>query len=521
MFPKFNSTEINMKKFSIIAGCILALFSSCGKFEEINVNPNNPAIVPAEMLVPSLIAGAVNSMNGSGSRAGQYIQHLAWLGGTSEEDGRYNLTGASYREEWNGPMRLLKDVNQLREIGTANNQLQYSAVAMVMKVYILSLMSDAYGDIPYKEAGMGNVSGLEFPHFEPQQEVYAMMLADLEAANQQFKNLPAGTTVSRDILFSGNIARWRKFANSLKIRILMRQSAKIDVKAAVTAIFNNPIEYPVFDSVSDQATLVYNNTTDLYYWFIQNPPADGSGVDFNGNTRISDVMVNLLESKNDPRLQVYAAPTKNSYTANRANAAVPLVYRGQRAGFSTAEQNAEYTRTGLNKDDYSVIGKRIRKENRAFLMTYAELLLLKTEAIQRGMGVSGTAGQTYMAALKASLEKWPAAGSASQTETPFISEAQKNEYLAQPGVALSSTDQIKQIAEQLWIDSYLNGFEAWSSWRRLAYPQIVPGPSVLAQVPVRYTYSDNEQNNPNLILFVQQTMGGKMPTHNTKVWFQP
>jgi len=510
-----------MKKFSIIAGCMLILFSSCGKFEEINVNPNNPAIVPAEMLLPSLISGAAGSMNSSGGRAGQYVQHLSWLGGTSEEDGRYNLTGASYREEWNGPMRMLKDVNQLKEIGVANNQLQYSAAALVLKVYILSLMSDAYGDIPYNEAGMGNVSGLEFPHFQSQQEVYALMLTDLETANQQFKNLPAGTLISRDILFQGNISKWRKFANSLKVRILMRESAKVDVKAAVTAIFNNAAENPVFENVSDQAVLIYNNSTDLYYWFIQNPPSDGSGVDFNGNTRVSDVMVNLLSSKNDPRLQIYAAPSKNSYTANRTNSSAPLVYRGQRAGFSTAEQNADYTRTGLNKDDYSVIGKRIRKENRSFLMTYAELLLLKTEAIQRGMGVNGTAGETYLAAIKASLDKWPAVGSSSQTESPFISDAQKSAYFAQAAVPLTTTNPIKQIAEQLWIDAYLNGFEGWAGWRRLGYPEITPGPSVLSPVPVRYTYSDNEQNNPNLILWVQQTMGGKMPTHNTKVWFQP
>jgi hypothetical protein len=500
---------------------ILTLFSSCSKFEEINVNPNNPATVPAEMLLPPIIQGAVNAMNASGSRAGQYVQHLSWLGGTSEEDGRYNLTGASFREEWNGAMRLIKDVNQLKEIGTQSNLPQYVAVGSILKVYILSLMTDAYGDIPYAEAGMGNISGMEFAHFQSQQEVYALMLTDLEAANQQLKALPAGTQLSRDILFNGNISRWRKFANALKVRILMRQSAKADVNAAVAQIFNNPGEYPVFEAADDQPTLVYNNSTDLYYWFILNPPADGSGVDFNGNARVSDVLVNLLGSKNDPRLFIFAAPTKNSYNANMKDAAQFLVYRGQRAGLSNAEQLAVYASTGFNKDDYSVIGKRIRKENRAFLMTYTELMLLKAEAIQRNMGVTGSAPATYLAAVKASLEKWPAVGSASRAETPFISEEQINLYLAQPSAALSGTNPIRQIAEQLWIDSYLNGFEAWADWRRLGFPELRPGPSVLSPIPVRYVYSDNEQNNPNLIQWVQDNMGGKMPTHNTKVWFQP
>jgi hypothetical protein len=509
-----------MKKIFLIAGMAGMLLASCSKFEQINVNPNNPAVVPPEMLLPPLISSAVGAMNNSGSRAGQYVQQLAWLGGTSEDDGRYNLTGASFREEWNGAMRLIKDVNQLKNIARTNSQPQYEAIAHVMKVYILSLMSDAYGDIPYAEAGMGNVEGYEFAHYQAQQEVYKLMLEDLEKANQLFKQLPVTAVISRDILFNGQAASWRRFANSLKVRILMRESGKAEVASQVAAIFNNPAEYPVFTKVSEQATLVYNNTTDLYSWYIQNPPADGSGVDFGANSRVSNVMVDLLQTSNDPRLYIYAAPTKKSYEANKANAAIPLVYRGQRAGLSNAEQNADYTLTGLNKDDYSVIGRRIRTENRAFLMTYAELLLLKAEAIQRNMGVTGTAATVYQEAITASFDKWPA-GTGVAANAPLITSDQKTAYFAQPAVAYNPATGTRQIAEQLWIDSYLNGFEGWAGWRRLGFPQLVPGPSVLSAIPVRYVYSDNEQNNPNLVDWVNKNMGGKMPTHNVKVWFQP
>lgn len=306
---------------------IAVFLAACNDFEDINKDPNNPSIVPPEMLLPPIISTAVSSMTASGSRAGQYVQHLAWLGGTSESDGRYNLTGASYREEWNGPMRLIKDINQLKEIAIANNQPEYEALAYIWKVYILSLMSDAYGDIPYDEAGMANVDGYEFPHYQAQQEVYSRMLTDLEKANQLLKGLPAGTTINRDILYNGDLSLWRKFANSLKIRILMRQSQKVDVSAQVAQIFNNPDEYPVFTSINDQAILVYNNNTDYYRWYLQNP-TDASGVDFTASSRISNVMVDLLESTNDPRLYIYAFPTKNSYEANLADPTQSLVYRG-------------------------------------------------------------------------------------------------------------------------------------------------------------------------------------------------
>jgi hypothetical protein len=78
-----------------------------------------------------------------------------------------------------------------------------------------------------------------------------------------------------------------------------------------------------------------------------------------------------------------------------------------------------------------------------------------------------------------------------------------------------------QIAEQYFIDSFLNGFEGWAAWRRTRIPQIKPGPSVLSPIPVRYVYSDNEQNNPSLVDWVNENMGGKMPDHNVKLWFQP
>ncbi|MDR2131695.1 MAG: SusD/RagB family nutrient-binding outer membrane lipoprotein [Odoribacteraceae bacterium] len=484
--------------------------AACGDFDEINRNPNNPGSVPPEMLLPPIISGAAGAMTASGSRAGQYVQHLAWSGGTSEGDGRYNLTGASWREEWNGAVRLIKDVNQLKEIAIATDQPQYEAVARVCKAYILSLVADAFGDIPYDEAGMGNLPGLEFPRFQHQQEVYDHALGDLDSANHLLAALPAGATVRRDILFNGNPAAWRKFANSLQLRLLMRQSARVDVKARVAAIFDNPAGYPLFTGVEDQAVLHYNNETDVYRWYLTNPPADGSGVNFNDNARVSDVLVDLLKRDDDPRLVVHAAPTRASWMAGGA-----LEYRGQPAGLSTAEQDELYASTGLTFDDFSVLGKRHRVENRAFLMTHAELLLIKAEAITRGM-IAGDAAAAYRDAIVASFDKWPP-----RDDAPGITGAMKAAYFARPAVALDPARALVQIAEQAWIDAFLNGFEGWSSWRRTGVPAIAPGPSVLSPVPVRYVYSDNEQNNPGLLRWVKENMGGTMPDHNVKVWFQP
>lgn len=493
-------------KITLLLGALL-LMCSCSDFEEININPNNPPTVPANLLLPTVISTAVSSMTGSGNgAAGQFIQHINYIGGSNDGFGRFNITGASFREEWNSPMRSVKDINQILEIAEKNSQPQYKALGLICKVYVLSLMTDVYGDIPYEEAGKGDVNGLEFPHYQNQEDVYSLMLADLETANQLLKSLKADAIISDDILFDGDASKWRKYANSLKIRLLMRQSAKKNIAADVAAIFNNPQEYPVFTSMDDQATLVYNNTVDFYKWYIQpkNLPSDGSGVIFGDNFRVSEAMVDILQTKEDPRLTVYVAPTKKSFEAHKADASQPYVYRGQPAGLSAAEQNE------IDKDNYSVLSSTIRSESRAFVMSFSELQFLKAEAIVRGM-ITGNAADEYAKGIRASMQKWSA-----------ISSSDIDTYLSRADIALSATqnDALKQIGTQAWIDSFLNGFEAFANWRRTGYPELRVGTSVSSSIPVRYIYSDNEQNNPNLIEWTNEQFG-RMVNETDMVWFQP
>ena len=103
-------------KITLLLAAFL-LVCGCSDFEEINVNPNNPPTVPANLLLPTVISTAVSSMTGSGNgAAGQFIQHINYIGGSNESFGRFNITGASFREEWNAPMRSVKDINQILDI---------------------------------------------------------------------------------------------------------------------------------------------------------------------------------------------------------------------------------------------------------------------------------------------------------------------------------------------------------------------------------------------------------------------
>ena len=496
---------MNKNYIYMIAG-LMAITSSCSDFEEINQNPNNPATVPANLLLPTVISTTASAVTGSElGAAGQFIQHMNYIGGYNEQFGRYSVTGASFREEWNGPMRNTKDINQIISIAEEAGQPEYKAIGLIWKAYTLAIMSEAYGDIPYEEAGYGNKNGMEFVHFQSQKDVFKLMIDDLKSANELLSNL-SQTTVKDDILYNGDLVKWRKFANSLILRILMRQSAVEDVSAQVKELFSDNEKYPLFTSIEDQATLVYNNSSDLYYWYIkpENRPSDGSGVIFGDNYRVSEAMVDTLATKEDPRLTIYAAPTKNSYMLHKEDSSEPLVYRGQPAGLSTVEQDA------INKDDYSVPSSVIRNESRAFLMTYSEVLLLKTEAIVRGM-IEGDAKASFKQAVSASLEKWG-----------MIDEDKITVFLDRQDMILNNNTNyaLMQIGTQAWVDSFLNGYEAFANWRRTGYPQLYAGETVTSDIPVRYIYSDNEQNNPNLIEWTNN-LYGRMVNEHDMVWFQP
>ena len=125
--------------------------------------------------------------------------------------------------------------------------------------------------------------------------------------------------------------------------------------------------------------------------------------------------------------------------------------------------------------------------------------------------ITGDAAAVFADAVRASLEKWPA-----------IAQDDIDAFMARPDMVLASDENtaLAQIWTQAWIDSYLNGFEAFANWRRTGYPKLYVSETVSSNIPVRYIYSDNEQNNPNLISWTTEHYG-RMVNENDMVWFQP
>src|SRR5690606_17257111 len=244
-----------MKRKSIILMMTAVLISatSCDKnFEDINDDPYAILEVTPDLLLPTVIRGSVNQMVNEGWSIGNIVvQHTAKIQFVNED--RYiwgDRTGI-----WNTLYGNLRDVYNLRALSETAGFNNYKGVALVMKSWIFSVLTDTYGDVPYSEAIRGKTEDIHQPTYDSQEQVYAGILADLNTANELLGS--SDEAINGDILFGGDVMAWRKLANSLQLRYLMRISDKRDVAADFNRVLNDPVQFPVFESNADNATLAY------------------------------------------------------------------------------------------------------------------------------------------------------------------------------------------------------------------------------------------------------------------------
>lgn len=135
------------------------------------------------------------------------------------------------------------------------------AIALTMKALYLSNMTDLFGDMPFKEAFKGIDENIMQPKFDDQKVIYDSLLMDLERANTLYTKTST-IDAKRDLLYNGDVTKWRKFTNSLYLRLLMRVSNRRDMNSAerIKTVFENPSQYPIFESNDDNATLKYSGT---------------------------------------------------------------------------------------------------------------------------------------------------------------------------------------------------------------------------------------------------------------------
>ena len=470
-----------------ILSVLAALLAStaCGDLTSINNNPNGPTDVQPPSMLSNAIQTVVDRVDGPNNNldtrgGGLWVQYYAEIQYRDED--KY-IVRPGVDGEWGMYSGPLEDFQRMINKGVAAGVPNWEAVGRIMKSYVFSVMTDAMGDIPYSEAFQERA--LLTPKYDTQQAIYTALFADLAKASQQID--PAGIGFSSgDIMYGGDMTTWRKFANSLRLRLAMHltnvapATAQSEALAAVTA--------GVFASNDESAQLMYLASAPN-----QNPVYTNVHVDKRDDYGMSKTLVDSMLSWNDPRLPIYAQP--NDTTG---------AYQGLPNGLNDG--------AGPQLKFISRFGTFWRETPAAplALLTYSEVLFLEAEAAERGW-ITGNATQLYADAIRASMEQYGIATTAIDA------------YLAQPRVVYATgAAGLTQIAYQKWVSLFLQGMEGWTEVRRTGVPALVPGPNaVLTKIPERLPYSDNEAvlNKANLDAAVAAQHFSSSTDLTTPLWF--
>ena len=401
-------------------------FAGCdSRFVDVNSNPNEPEEVTPDLLLPDVIRSSVNtSVNAAHNTGNLVLQYVSKVSFNTGID-RYDWTGVGY---WDDLYSTLRNVEDIVRLGQERENPSYEGVGLVMRAWIFSMLTNAYGDIPYSEAIRAE-EGENTPVYDPQEAVYQGLLADLEQANDLL--MPgSGPSIQGDILYDGNLMKWKKLANSLRLRLLMRLSEKqgdvagVDVVADFAEIVNNPSQYPVFEDNTDNAALEYL-TSRPNQW-----PPHTSRVGTFRTFRMSETLTSSLKDVDDPRLSAFGDPTVAS--VEEGSPAFVGVPNGLTDDASDNFNGGRDFQSSLNTTKY------FEEPNAAngLIMTNAEVLFLKAEAAARGW--TGEDPKTlYEQGVTASMNQYG-------LDVP-------SGYLSQPGVAFESGQALELIGQQKWI----------------------------------------------------------------------
>ncbi|MBE9462386.1 SusD/RagB family nutrient-binding outer membrane lipoprotein [Dyadobacter subterraneus] len=485
-----------MKKLSFIPFLLLLLSLSCtNDFEKINTNPNSPdEVTNVGLLLPNAIRSAVNNNFSSSYDRGSIAANLI-ASDYASNFSNWARADASGYFLWNN-YDYIRDLNEVIMLSEEKGLKNYKGIAMVLRSWLFQNLTDIYGPIPFRDAASAKLTGISNPTYESQKAVYAGLLADLEEANTL---LSTGTeSVTGDILYNGSTSSWRKFGNSLRLRLLMRQSKRVDPTAEMKKMVGDVTTYPVFTSNADQAALEY----------IADIPANESPFYRSGNggtsTKISKQLVDYLIEMNDKRLYVYALPTPASSaidaSGNRPDPS-KFVYAGDLNGIGSLPNANITSPTGMlwMSIQYSP-DLANAKAGEGILMSYSELQFILAEAAEKGYitGGSTAAEKYYQNGIKDQFtylaSRIPANYATSYLKLTPAGITADDAYFKQDAVAYTGTSaqKLEKIGIQKWISLYLVGYEAWSEWRRTGIPTIPVGPVGPGYIPRRMFYPADE-----------------------------
>ncbi len=413
------------------------IIGACTKnFETYNTNPNQPSSVPMTNQFGAVIVNFSGFLN-PGTGVGQHSNFVGVRLGVG------NQAYLSTSEEWGGYYAPLTNINHIIKGAEEGGKTNMLAVALTFRAQMTQIATDNWRDMPNSEASKA-AEGIIAPKYDKQEQIYAAIIADLKKAADLFKTGGTDGLGEGDILNNGDMTKWQKYCNSLRLRVAIRIS-NVDL-ATSTSIINevlgSPADYPILESNADNIELTWPGTSpweeDYWYWWYC-CHHDGAG----------KVVVDILNSFNDPRLPIWFVPatTDGKFRGSEKVGFVPPFIREDISDFNPVFVSGNPNPTGGN--EYGVSDGYFR---------YSEICFLKAEIFFRGIK-SGNAKDEYEKGITASLQQY---GVASSAIAP---------YLATAGVTWQgNADDLKKIYTQKYLALFLMSNEAWAEARRTDVP---------------------------------------------------
>ena len=521
-----------MKLISKIAVSVLALSAvatSCTKnFEDINTNPNklNYGDIQAYNCYESIIYTMGREFQDNCHYwCNNLVQFTAYTAGAVRPSRNYQVTDGNWQSIWDGYARIASDCQHMITLAKAEEDKFFEALGLILKVQNLSSLSAMVGDIPYDEAFKfkDNLT----PAFESQEMVIQKCIRDLDSANVILSRNPKPYKSGLDGIYGDDVMNWRKYANSMKARLLCRAASIKDSEQGesyywgeIAKMYNDQSTYPLFESVDDNAQVNFQNVDPYKSHYFYNSSGQFTESDMtNYRTCAQVIKVMTVQDSDgntlyeDPRLPIYSTQKKGRWI-------------GTIAGCTPTEQEAIENESPAVQNFKTLCNP----ETPAFLMEYSELLFILAEGTLKGkLSLGKTAKEFYNEAVTASIRKWAPYAAYNSKSRP-VRDVDIETFLASPigsyDVAEAGTGLYKSAEElihtQKWLSLYYVDMEAYHEWRRTEYPVLTIGNGTQYndyELPSRFGYPGYtvSTNNANVVKALER-MGGKNDMHTPLDW---
>jgi hypothetical protein len=500
-----------MTKKSILYFCFAVLtLGGCSKsFLDVNTNPNSAAVSRSDFEFTGAVATTMANMVGpnqiGGAWTGIYGFSTSFTGASQQKNYIFANSDFTY---WDAMYQNLNNYKYVIDNSAAEGFGYLAAPAKVMQSYVFQMLVDMYNDVPYTQ--FGNPAFIT-PTYDKGQVVYDSLILKLDGAIAEMKAATWPTSIGSDIVFAGNKTSWIQLANTLKLRILLRQAyipgKDATISAGITTILTEGTGFLNADAYVKPGYLKAAGKLNPLY---ANLGYNENDVEQQNHQfyKVNNYLITFLKNTNDTfRLQRKADPKTNAtirVDGSTTNTASPIDLNNfnNYVGIDLGAVGSVYA-TSLT----SAIGSSLITKGEAtrpmVLMTAAESYFLRAEAAVRYPTLTGLgAAQTlYESGVKAAFVLDAGNGTSSApTATVAAATAAATAYVARPVNNIgfvASTDKIAAIITQKWVAlANFNNFEAWTEWRRTGYPPVPLSISTssFGVQPRRFYYPISESN---------------------------